>query len=190
MLLLLLVACKDDPAKASATMQDLVVSALVDFATDQGDQAAVDLRDWSIAHVDDGEESYSLSPLAESDVTDLEHSDDLDVPSMLATAVPGRLAGNMDLYVATVPIADQTFCDPVGYSKWDRTILSGTAAGFLAGEPLETDSDIVKKNLWIEIPYPMREDYRWISADGGDILVSRSWITHDQIGSAPSSGSG
>ena len=53
-------------------MQDLVVSALVDFATDSGDQAALDLRDWTVAHVDDGEESYSLSPLQDADVADLD----------------------------------------------------------------------------------------------------------------------
>lgn len=175
-MLLMLLACKEDPVKAPATMEELVVAMLVDFATDAGDTAAEDLGTWALNHVDDGVESYTLSPLQEEDVDTLEHPDSLNLPAMLAMAIPARLDGNMDRYVATVPIPDQSFVDPVGYSKWDRTILVGTEAEFLAGGPLETTSDIVKKNLWIEIPYQMFEDYRWVSTSHGDVLISRSWI--------------
>ncbi len=176
MLVWMLLACKEEPVKAPATMEQLVVSLLVDFATEGGDAAAAELGDWALAHVDDGVESYMLSPLTEDDIDELDHPEDLSLPAMLAGAAQARLAGGMSGYVDTVAIPDQTFVDPSGYSKWDRRILSGTEADFLAGGELATVSDVVKQTLWIEIPYVMYEDFRWVGGSSGEILVSRSWI--------------
>ncbi|MFZ5476429.1 MAG: hypothetical protein ACOZNI_06590 [Myxococcota bacterium] len=180
-MLLLLVACKGPVEEAPALADGTTISErcgllIRDFHGDGALEQAEAIATWMDDVVDAGEQGYTLDPLDMSMVDAYEYSDELEPDEMTAAIVPRRTLGGLDDHAAVVPEADQSFADP-SYAAWDRTITVGSEQGYLAGEDLETDNDIVKSTLGIDIGYPMTKWYRWVELERGTGQIFLSVIT-------------
>lgn len=114
---------------------------------------------------------------------DMDFSDNADPEKLVGAALSTVVDGNLDAYAAVVPETDQRWNDPDTYPKWTRTLIEGNEADFLAGGWLRTENDIIKKAV-VEVPYPQREDYRWLDLEGSPALVSRGWLYKEGEGGA------
>lgn len=177
-ILLLVQACapaaEAPPPEVEAVCRDL----LRQFDDDEVVESAELLAEWLDGVVDGEEDGYELGGLQEADVEGLEHSENVDLATMKGAVVARRSRGSLDAYAAVVPEADQSFADK-SYEKWDRTLVEGTAEGYLAGEELRCADDVEKSVLWLTIPYPLRKDYRWIETSRGTAQVMRTWIVEE-----------
>jgi hypothetical protein len=179
-MLLALVACKGPPEASPPDMQELARSMLRDFDTDDEATEAQELKDWLDANWEpDPEDGYQLDALSEEYVAGLDYPEETDFSRALGAIVPRHTEGGIDAQSAVVPEEDQTFASAHRtYSKWDRTIVSGSADDYLAGGDLGTDNDVEKTNVGVTIDYGMSKDYRWIELpDGSPAQVFRTWIT-------------
>lgn len=183
-----LVACAPPPPAAPATVDELSATLLREFHSGDGEQAtAQSLTEWLLEHADE-QDGFSLADITESDVTDMPYDGgedgDPDLSMQQGIAVTHRVPGTLSQHAAIVPEPDQSFADPT-YQTWDRTLVEGDEAGFLAGGPLVTDNFIEKSSAFnVVIPYSMTKEYQWITLDlsavGGsattDTLIFRSWV--------------
>lgn len=177
-ILLLLLACAPAAETPPPDVETVCRDMLREFDDDGVVESAEYLADWLDGVVDADEDGYELGPLEVADVEGLEHSDDLDVTAMMGAVVVRRSRGSLDAYAAVVPEPDQSFADKT-YDAWDRTLIEGTADGYLAGGDLGTSDAVVKSTLGVTIPYPLRKDYRWIETSRGTAQVMRTWIVDE-----------
>jgi hypothetical protein len=171
----LLLACKEPAKEADPEVSDPAFAVLRDFESDITEPVSKLLE--QAASDTSLEEGVALDGPDLSQLTDIEFSENADQNALVGAAVATVVGGTLDQYAAVVPEEDQTFCDPAGFDSWDRTILSGDTDAFLAkGDVLRTENAIVKNAVIYKVPYPNKEDYRWVEIEGEEVLVSRGWL--------------
>ena len=181
MLLLLALGCAPEATPSPPTFDELNIGALVDFHGEGAEAHVLGLRDWLVEHRGDWEAEdwtggYRLGAVDADDLGSIEHSDATIWTEVLGAGVPLVVRGDVAGFAEAATEPDQTFTDPSTYLRWDRTITSGTAAGFLDGAPMETDNAIEKSGPFgIVIPYGANKDFRWF----GDVLAARTWVPEE-----------
>lgn len=179
-MLLLLIACKHKPEPSPATLDELSRVALTHFDEDDEQEMVANL----LAYLDEAEipesQGWSLEPIAEEDVANLEHPDDSDLETTGGAGVIDVVDGTTMGYAKAALEVDQSFAED-SYALWDREFLSGKDAWVVndaPGEgPMETDNHIEKSGPFgITIPYSMFKDYRWVEVDGQEVMIARSWV--------------
>lgn len=177
-MLLLLVACAPPPAASPATFSELSAQLMREFESPDPTPVAQEVADWLVQHVDD-QDGYALDPVVAEDLADMQPQPEATDPAaLLGIGVTHRVLGSLDQHVAVVPEADQRFADPSTYDVWDRTLVEGTADGFVGGAGLRTENWIEKGGPFgVVIPYPMNKDYRWVTLTQGETCIFRSWET-------------
>ncbi len=164
------------------SLEDLNFQILRDFEADGLESPVIDLlalvREESAL-----EEGMSIPGPDITQLGDMDFSDNADPEKLVGVAGSIVVDGTLDAYAAVVPEEDQRWNDPDTYPEWSRTLIEGNEADFLAGGGLRTENDIVKKAV-VEVPYPQREDYRWLDLDGSPALVSRGWLYEEGAGGA------
>lgn len=176
MLLLSLLACAPGITANTAPddLQSASLKAIQDFGTDKEADRIAWLVDWVHENIDTADDGYYFDHLEADDVSMIEHEeDDVNWERVVGAGVPARMHFTVDEYAAVVPEKDQSFAEPATYSKWDRTITSGSEDDFLAGGELGTDNDLEKTEVGITIPYSMSKPYAWF--DGG-VLAAESVV--------------
>ncbi len=174
-LALLLTACSSDPKPADESLDTLCLRVVRDF----DETALEDITDALASRVDTtilpAEDGVRLGSITDADVRGLAYSDDVDWTQVYGAAVARTLAGSIDDYAALVPLADQGYAE--GYASWTRSIVAGTAEGYLAGEDLTVEDEIVKEAPFgILLPYPSRKQLHWVDLPRGRAQVQRSVI--------------
>jgi len=101
------------------------------------------------------------------------------LPVMLATISAFSPAE----HAALIPMVDQTPIESSSSNVYDRTI-DGDADAFLAGDVdvLMTSNSIHRQNLLLDLFYDAPKQFRWVTTDAGDALVTRSWIQQQFTG--------
>jgi hypothetical protein len=189
MVLLALFACADPPVEAPVseeglTLDQMTVQAIQQFHEPAAADRVADLRDWLVVNrpawaEDDWTGGYTLGPIGEADVSTVAHSENTNWEEVLGAGVPLVVRGTVDGYADAATEEDQSFADPSTYIEWTRTITSGTAAGFVAGEPMETDNVIEKGGPFgVVIPYEANKDFIWFD----DVLAARTWVPEEGWG--------
>jgi hypothetical protein len=173
-----LLACQQKTEEAPPTLEEAAASALVAFETKDFDTELQVIVEWSATNA--GVEAVELPSLdvasLKAESAAMSFSENVSADEMFGAAVAAEVSGSLADYAATVPEADQVWCDPSGYSQWIRTITEGTEADFLAGNGLRTNNDIIKTSLIYDIPYPTQKDYQWVEVDGKEALLFRAWL--------------
>ncbi|MCB9676428.1 MAG: hypothetical protein H6737_15000 [Alphaproteobacteria bacterium] len=120
-----------------------------------------------------------LSNLEESEVATVDYPDDTDLSAHGGMATAMGSAFPIEAHAALLVEADQTFTDPGSFVTYERTVLGGDAAAFVAGDGLvRTENTITKRGAFgIEIPYTLRKDYRWATLGDRSAIVGRTWVT-------------
>lgn len=177
-MLLALLACKDKTEEAPPTLEEAAMVALVEFETKDYDAALSVILEWTKNNIDVDAVSLPKPELARlsAESAAMTFSENTDADQIFGAALAGSTQGSLMDYAETVPEEDQVWCSPEGYTSWTRTLTEGTAEGFLAGESLRTDNDIVKKSLIYDIPYPTQKDYQWVEIDGQEAILYRAWL--------------
>jgi hypothetical protein len=184
MLLLHAFACAPKGEDAPPTFDELNVAAIASFHDEGAEEAVLGLRDWLFDHAADWEDAgwpggYTLGKVGEDDLGGVEHSAGTNWDEVLGAGVPLRARGTVDGYADSATEPDQTFVEPESYLRWDRTIVGGTAEGFLAGDDMETENAIEKGGPFgVVIPYDANKDFRWF----GDVLAARTWVPEEGWG--------
>lgn len=164
------------------SLEDLNFLILRDFEDDGLEAPVIELlaRAGEEAALNEG---MSIPGPDITQLDDMEFSDNADPEKLVGAALSTVVDGTLDAYAAVVPETDQRWNDPATYPTWTRTLIEGNEADFLAGGWLRTENDIVKKAV-VEVPYPQREDYRWLDLDGTPALLSRGWLFKEGAGGA------
>ncbi len=183
-LLLVSAACTGEKQteELPQSLEDLNFQILRDFEGDELEAPVIEL----LARVGEEAALNEGMSIPGPDITqldDMEFSDNADPEKLVGAALTTVVDGTLDAYAAVVPEADQRWNDPATYPTWTRTLIEGNEADFLAGGWLRTENDIVKKAV-VEVPYPQREDYRWLDLDGNPALISRGWLYKEGEGGA------
>ncbi|MDP2310586.1 MAG: hypothetical protein Q8P18_31495 [Pseudomonadota bacterium] len=189
MSLLVFLACADPPVKAppaedGATFDEMNLGAIQMFHEPEAGEHVAALRDWLVTNAPAWAEAdwtggYTLGSIDGDDVSNLEHSENTKWEEVLGAGVPRRMRGTLDGYADASVEEDQSFADPSTYIEWTRTITGGTADGFLAGEPMQTENVIEKGGPFgVVIPYDANKDFIWFD----DVLAARTSVPEEGWG--------
>jgi hypothetical protein len=157
----------------------MTLGAMQGFDDGGADDDVASLQAWLLDQEDTWPDGYTFGHIEADDVDTMAHTEDVSWDRVLGAGVPMRMRATVDGYAAAATEADQSFAEPSTYIKWDRTIVGGTAEGFVAGEPMQTTNDIEKSGPFgIVIPYSAPKDFRWF----GDVLAARTWVPEPGFG--------
>lgn len=170
-----LVACSPSPEAAPLTLEDATRQLLVRFDGEDAPALAEELAARVTETRDTLAEGAQLALLTDADVADLPHDDTTDLARTYGAALAVRVGGGVDAHAAVVPEADQSFCSTT-YDRYDRAIVSGSAAGYLSGGDLLTENNLEKDVGLAVLPYPMQKAYRWVDVAAGRAQIARSLI--------------
>lgn len=169
--MILLAGCGPEAEESPKTLEELTQLALRDFWSDAAAEHVAGIEEWMAENVDNGVDGYYFEALPEEVVADIEHDAAIVWEECLGAAVVHRVDGTLADYAQVATEADQSFADPT-YSRWERTIIEGTAEGFVGGEDMKTDNDVEKSYATVSIPYRMYKDFRWF----GETLAAVTWV--------------
>ncbi len=172
---LLFIACSKPAEYAALSLDEATRALFVSFHTDEAEALALELSTRVDEERDGLAEGRHLALLDASDVDGLAFDEVADLAVTYGAAFGRAVSGSMASHAAVVPNADQSWSAP-SYDRYDRVIVSGTAAAFEAGGELQTDNTIEKDVGLVVLPYPMDKDYRWFNLPGGQAMLMRSII--------------
>ncbi len=177
MLLLLALACTDADKHPPASLHQMSLRLLQDFDLPEAEEQAREMAAWLDGQIDEAPDGWYLENLAQTDVSDYEHSPNADWAEVLGAGVPALVGGTTAAYAQASTEADQSFADPRTYIKWSRDITAGSRDGFLSDrEPMSTWNQIEKSGPFgIVIPYGMYKDFRWVN----DMFIARSVVPEE-----------
>jgi hypothetical protein len=134
--------------------------------------------------------AYSLSPLTEDDVVDVEHPD-RDLELLLPVGLVAESPHTPEAHAWGITQADQTAAEPASPNQYTREFTDPTdPAGFPDREhPLQrTVNDIHKENLVMDVRYDMPKDFRWVElrepGSGEWAILGRAWVPEATEGSS------
>jgi hypothetical protein len=174
-LALLLTACTPDPKPADESLDALCLRVLREFDDADLDSIGETMASTIEASVLPAEGGVRLGSITDADVRGLAYDPGVDWGQVYGAAVARTLEGTIDDYASLMPLSDQGYLD--GYESWDRSIVAGTAEGYLDGRDLAVEDSIVKQAPFgILLPYPSRRDLHWVDLPRGRGQVQRGVI--------------
>jgi hypothetical protein len=181
-LVLIATGCAGPSEAPPRSFEELCADLLEEFGQD--DEAAatttVELVDWLEVNLDTAPDGYPLAygTFDPERVAHLSYEGDVDWSHTGGAIALTTAEGAVADYARISTEVDQSFADDT-YLRWDRTIVVGTAEGFVDGESMGTYNEIEKSGpLGIVIPYPMQKDFAWF----GDTLVARTHVLDEGWG--------
>lgn len=176
-----LTGCKPDPKEAPATIEELSLMLLRDFESDTLTETVSAMTPW----IDNNSQSGSAFEVPNPDLSelnDMTFSSNASQDLMIGAMISVRLTGTLDDYLPGVVETDQTWSDPDHFTSWTRSIIDGSAEGFLAGEDIDTDNLVTRhEGISSDFPFNCRKDFRWIEIDGTPMVVFRSWLYEEGV---------
>jgi hypothetical protein len=173
----LLLACSDDPPPAPPTLDGVLTEVLRDYDTMDLTAATSTLSELVASEVLPVPEGVTLGAIEAADVQGLLYSDAVDWKQVYGGALARTLDGTLGAYAATVPLEDQAAVVGDGYARWTRTIVEGSAPGYVQGQPLAAEDQVEKQAPFgIVLPYPMRKQWTTVATPNGPAQIMRSVV--------------
>jgi hypothetical protein len=155
---------------APKTLEERTLLALQEFTP----ESCSSLVEWLAENGEDGPTGYYFRHLAADDVSMLEHSDP-NWDRVIGAGTSDHVNFSLAEYAAVATEEDQSFADPT-YQVWTRTIVEGTAEGFLDGEGMLTENYVEKQGFTVVVKYHSDKEYQWLD-DGS--LCSRTIVPEE-----------
>ena len=173
-------ACKAPPDAPEAFE---ALSAYLFSELGEGDdpalQAGVDnLAAWLAVNVDESVEGYTIDRLSQASLDALEVQRERDATRLVGGAVATVSSSTVEQLVRAFLLEDQTAIYPDDYDAWNSTFRSDPSC-FVDGdcEELLVDNETVTRlPLGIRLTTLNTAQYRWVEADVGRTLLTRSWL--------------
>ncbi len=127
--------------------------------------------------------SWELSPISSDDVSEVPRPADRNPSDTLGVAVTTLSEWPVSDHVMLQIETDQTITEPAA-EFYERTFLTDEVC-FVPSECefLETSNDITRNNLVMSVDMTLYKNYRWVSLESGDALISRSYLDQSWEGS-------
>lgn len=186
MILLLLVACKP-PETAPTELTEL--AAWLFQHQDEAEllpDGLAQLDAWLETHAGQ-QDGYTLAPLTEENVAEVEHAD-RDLAAALGAVAEAASPHPLDAHAAFVLLPDQSVVNPDDYDRFERTLLAGgDCFGPATCAELLTWNDVIKNAAFgVQIPYEYGKDYHRVAYPWGDgtrwAMVSRGSVPEESFG--------
>ena len=128
------------------------------------------------------ERSWELTSIASTDVAGVPHPADRNPEDTLGVAVTSLSQWPVRDHAMLQIEPDQTITEPAA-AFYERSFLTDDAC-FPGADCkfLETSNQVTRDNLVMSVDMVLYKNFRWVSLEGGDAVISRSYLDQSWVG--------